>query len=117
MANTYCQTLVDASATGDLAVAVPASDQYNLHRFFVTISGSAVLNIQGTASEDESGDPTGWQDLLDDDLTASSPASSLWPEVSGPWRHLQVKWTGNDGAVTVGLEQTGRVRSINTQPV
>lgn len=88
-------------ATGDQTIA--DADAFNVHRFFIRFTSAATVQIQGSA------DGTNWIDLLTTDVTTTGNIS----EVDRPWRNLRVEWTGNDGTLTVDLEQmyalTGRV--------
>lgn len=106
----------NTDATG--AVEIPNADKFALHVLHFKPGSSAVaFNIQYTGVEDANGDPTGWVDLLDTDITTATSVSNRYVEVTGPRRHLQVKWSGSDAAVTVTLEQVGRLKDSSGVPL
>jgi len=109
---------IDANTDASGAVEVPNAHKFALHVLHFKPGSSAVaFNVQYTGEEDANGDPTGWVDLLDTDITTATSVANRYIEVTGPRRHLRVVWAGSDAEITATLEQVGRLKDSSGVPL
>jgi len=88
------EVLVAASVAAAGSQAVTRPDGHHVHRFFISMSLAANVQIQA------SHDGLNWVDLLAAAITVPTIV-----ELDRPWRNLRAEWDTNTGTVTIGLER------------